>query len=161
MPQILTPVGSAGKIRHLPTPKSATPPGAQRSSPMKASHQLGAQILTIETDFAKTQAESGAENNHVRRTGSGMRKASPAISSPNHNTPPQVTVRTGSGSVSRSAKLVKVATVHAPVQNGMESSGDAAKYTPSPPSSAKPKSQARPGSADRFRKMVIQCRDGT
>jgi len=73
---------------------------------------------------------------------------------PNH-----VTVRTGSGS-SRPARFVHLATIPASV-----ATGDACCRVPVPPSTGSPTvavqhRPTRPSSAQRFRNMVLDCRDG-
>ena len=73
--------------------------------------------------------------------------------------PSHVTVRTGSGS-SRPSRLVHLATIPASV-----ATGDASCHVQVPQSTAAStmsvqQRPTRPGSAQRFRSMVLKCRDG-
>ena len=74
--------------------------------------------------------------------------------------PSHVTVRTGSGS-SRPARLVHLATIPASV-----ATDDACCHVPAPPSTGTPTMSVQQGptrtgsAAQRFRNMVLECRDG-
>lgn len=62
---------------------------------------------------------------------------------------------------SSSAKVVKVATFQVPPSGGPAEGLGVMTHIPSPPIGAKPQLGHRPSSAQRFRKMVLECRDPT
>lgn len=104
---------------------------------MKASHS----IATGEANLAN------------EKTLSGMSRSSPV----DEGSDSASRTRQKLGSLPGGVGLVKVASISA---QGSPKSSPSPPMTPSPPSSGKP-GQRRPGSANRFRKMVVDCRDTT
>ncbi len=134
---------------------------------MKASHQI-ASAEFLESNAARTREINSAKLSKPSRHSSGSPSrgvvSTPGVhTSPTRTmiealTPTHVTIRTAQGTPPKSAKLVKVGSIPANALHPQNGEGEAAdvSYTPSPPSSAKP---TRPGSAARFRNMVLSARD--
>ena len=163
------------------TPPS-TPPraGSGRPSPMRASHQISTQVLSLQSD-TKTppgvlinshnntsgkRSPSGSQRNTLSRelssesqriTGSrSLQRSKPLTDQPptlhRHipEAPTHLSIRT---ELPPNSKIVRVGSLAV-------GRSDSAHHTPSPPSAARPSSN-RPGSANRFRRMVLNCRDDT
>ena len=135
----------------------------KRSAPMKASHDIASPAL-LESSGDKTRESNSAELTKVRgRSGCKVRSPDGLNNSPTRAeieamTLTHITIRTAKGPVPRSASLVKVGSIPATnLQHNGNIDGMGNAHTPSPPSAAK--SRTRPSSANRFRNMVLNCRD--
>ena len=138
---------SAGSLPH-PNHLLSSP----KSGPFKASHQILTSSMVSSTSSASQMsrpASNTADQNCAQRTISG-RHGSRGPTKTSH-----VSIRTGSRP-NRTLKLVEAA----PEPACPSLHPEVPVHLPSPPSSAK-SSTARPNSASRFRKMVLECRDGT
>ncbi len=155
-------VPAGGKIR--PLSQSPSTGVNTRPAPMKASHQI-ASAEFLESNAARTREINSAKLSKPSRHSSGSPSRgnvgvniSPTRTMIESLTPTHVTIRTAQGTPPKSAKLVKVGSIPANALHPQNGEGEASdvSYTPSPPSSAKP---TRPGSAARFRNMVLSARD--
>ena len=160
----------AGAIKKPATPPQTPPHG--RLGPIKASHQMCTQTANKQCtnelcDIHKTKAvTAGTADSQVNTPLDRANRPSSVMSSSSASdlklgsqpsaanrlvaeTPTHVTIRTGTLPNSKMVKVGSIPLSHA----------DVVLHTPSPPSSSKPRS-SRPGSAQRFRRMVMECRDG-
>ena len=156
---------SAGKMRPISQqslkPKHNNSP--KRPTPMKASHDINSPALH-ECSGDKTRESNSAQLAKVRgrseckTQGLDALNNSPTRAEIEAMTPTHITIRTAKGPVPRSANLVKVGSIPAAsLQHNGDIDGMGTAHTPSPPSAAK--SRTRPSSANRFRNMVLNCRD--
>lgn len=153
--------------------KTATPPRTPshgKLGPMKASHQVCTQTASKQCTNESCGIHRGvvgpASCQAQTTTGkaerpSSSRSLSPVVDlekgsripSPGDrlltDSPTHITIRTGPLANSKVVKVGSIPLSHADVKL----------HTPSPPSSSKPRT-ARPGSAQRFRQMVLDCREG-
>ena len=134
LPSPITP--GSPKVRSLPAAPKA-PPVSQRSGPLKASHEIGGRKLKYPEHKTTGLNSKSSLPKSAKLEGQGVKLDS---------TSPKVKLR-------HNAQLVGVASIN---QSEVSNAGLSSRPTPSPPSSAKPE---RPGSASRFRKMVLECRD--
>lgn len=153
--------------------KTATPPRTPshgKIGPMKASHQVCTQTANKQCTnescdlhrnrIGLASGQVQAKASRPERPSSG-RSVSPLsdleigsrIPSPGDrlltDSPTHITVRTGPLANSKVVKVGSIPLSHADVKL----------HTPSPPSSSKPRT-ARPGSAQKFRQMILDCREG-
>ena len=119
---------------------------AKRTSPVKALHNITP--VSQSGKVSTTTGNSAGQTSHTEHC-KGQIPANPQI--PNDRNQ-RVRVKPSKFQPEVNHVIVKTKS-HDPVKVG----GDYREHsTPSPPSSAKP---SRPSSAQRFRRMVIQCRD--
>lgn len=138
---------SAGKLRSRPIVKPSSA-GSTSVGPVRASHQIAGRVLTKDFPEGRPKAlvKEQSKSAQSTRPSSGVGSVSSQLSKTSASTTNRNT---------SSAKIVPVGSVR------LNSTGDSeGAFTPSPPSQARPASN-RPTSANRFRHMVMSCRDDT
>ena len=145
------------------------PPGSTPHSigPLKANHRISTQIkniggvdskLHITDNIHVSEKRTSEKHVHVRdkkgqavySSEGGTVCADKSVLATRSGQPTHLNIATSG--LPRNKKLVHMGSITSP------SSREECIHIPSPPSAGKP-TGARPGSASRFRKMVIQCRD--
>ena len=129
-----------------------------RSAPMKASHSITSPAgdEARETNSAKLSKLRGRPGQKMQNPGGA--NYSPTRAEIEAMTPTHITIKTTKTPVPRSANLIKVGSIPASgLQQNGNADGMANAHKPSPPSAGK--SRTRPSSANRFRNMVLNCRE--